>query len=199
MGARCYRRIPLTPKPKTKHFIAFVGDPFLATTHRLYLRDGGTREYPSPSSKPQFSLLFLTHRSLRARSTRKGTHSLALEGRPPLFGERAGVRVAYGTSLRVPPTQDGAMTQGTPPAPCSDLPFFLDAPFLATTPHGCDPLDAPDGLGLQSRTVPIRISPWSSTNQLPTLSFCLGIPEKGSTSVARAFGSARPPLRVPTA
>ncbi len=37
-----------------------------------------------------------------------------------------------------------------------------------------------------------------STNRPPTDPHSLGIPEKGSTSVARAFGTARPPLRVPT-
>ena len=81
---------------------------------------------------------------------------------------------------------------------------FLDAPFLATTPHGCDPLDAPDGLGLQSRTAAFTyFSPGRPQIDVLHLS-CLGIPEKGSTSVARAFGrlpfgDARPPLRVPTA
>ena len=57
--------------------------------------------------------------------------------------------------------------------------------------HGGDPLDAPDGLGLQVRIIDVT-------------ALKSGKPQTGSllihtatVSVARAFGTARPPLRVP--
>ncbi len=55
-----------------------------------------------------------------------------------------------------------------------------------------DPLDAPDGLGLQSRTIATYVlkSDRPQTNPLRI--------HPATVSVARAFGTARPPLRVPT-
>ena len=73
------------------------------------------------------------------------------------------------------------------------LHFFLDAPSLRALRHGGDPLDAPDGLGLQLRIIAVSVlqSGKPQTNSLPVRS--------ATVSVARAFGTARPPLRVPTA
>ena len=64
---------------------------------------------------------------------------------------------------------------------------------LRSLRHGGDPLDAPDGLGLQSRTTPCA----DLFRGRPQTDVLLIHP--ASVSVARAFGTARPPLRDPTA
>ena len=69
---------------------------------------------------------------------------------------------------------------------------FLYAPFLAAhLCHGADPLDVPDGLGLQVRTSALTYLPIVVRKQV-FYSKC-----SASVSVARTCGGARLPLRVP--
>jgi hypothetical protein len=139
------------------------------------------------------------------------------EGIPLTPGARLMTRRRYGVEDR----------QGFPSFPKHAIfTAFLDAPFLATTPHGCDPewgeedptppkpapsllflthrssralrhvgdpLDAPDGLGLQSRTT---VFPYPHLAVHKPMSYSSNLPRYQSPVPG---GNARPPLRVPTA
>ena len=114
----------------------------------------GNRGHPLPP-KRRISLLFLTHRFLRPlRTGMRGNRGCPLPQNktaiPLLFWTHRFLRPLRTAVTRVIRRRRGGGILTLFP----DLTFtaFLDAPFLATTPHGCDPLDAPDGLGLQSRT-----------------------------------------------
>ena len=76
--------------------------------------------------------------------------------------------------------------------PDSTFTAFLDAPSLRALRHGGDPLDAPDGLGLQSRTIACS---YFSLVVHKIASYRSTLPRYQSP----VLRNARPPLRDPTA
>ena len=67
--------------------------------------------------------------------------------------------------------------------------FFLDAPSLRALRHGSDPLDAPDGLGLQVRIIAVNVLNLVNRKQVPYLSILPRYPRKGEHLRRPSFGT----------